>query len=436
MTEAEPPAPPRSEVPAVPSAGSDLVRAVPVAIRRGLAVSLAAILLGQVPPLVMNLGGGGLAIATQVRLGWFYTAAANAASIRVGATPAGGGALDDLAQVRIVVLTFTAIVLWMLTRAGGATARQVADRPVRRAMAGALVAIPYAIPLVVMAAFVELRLETGGGFLPDVTTISTGVLEVSVLTLGFGAVAGALGGSHASAWWSGPLGDVLAAGWRILWVGLVASLVGLLAFAALRPEGLDAYVQELRSLGTRGAGVTVGHQFLMLPNHATLVLVPAMGACDTVTVNRESFDAVCLDRLPDAEDPADWLSAAIDDRPGVPTTPAPWTARLFLLVPLLAVIVGVRRASVSTSVGAAIAAALGSAVVFGALMAAVTWASTVEIMSNGVEGEKWIVALGAHPVTAAGYAVVWGMVVGIPTACVSALVRRRRPAGVSPASLR
>lgn len=436
MTEREPPALPRPEVPTTPSFASDLIRAVPVAIRRGLAVSLAAILLGQVPPLLVNLAGGGLAITTQLRLGWFYTAAANAGAIRFGAVEAGGTALDDLALVRIVPLTFTAILLWMLTRAGAEAARQVADRPVRRAIAGALVAIPYALPLVVMAALVELRLDTGGGFLPDVTTISTGVVDVAAVTLVFGAVAGALGGSHASAWWSGPVGTVLAAGWRILWVGLVASLVGLLAFAALRPEGLDAYVHEVRSLGTRGAGITVGHQILVLPNHATLVLVSAMGACDTVTVDDDSFDAVCLDRLPDADDPADWLSAAIDDRPGVPTRPAPWSVRLFLLVPLLAVIVGVRRASVSTKIGPTVVAALGSAVVFGVLMAIVAWASSVVITSNGIEGEPWTVELGADPLTAAGYAMAWGVAAGIPTACVSVLERKRRSRAVSPASPR
>ena len=136
MTQPEPPAPTRWQgVPLPPSFGSDLGRAVPVALRRGLAVSFVALLLGQIPPLIVNLGGGGLAIATQLRMGWLYTVAANAASIRIDefSRSTGDPVLYGVATLRLALLTFTIVIIWMLVRAGAAVARQVADRPSRRA---------------------------------------------------------------------------------------------------------------------------------------------------------------------------------------------------------------------------------------------------------------------------------------------------------------
>ena len=56
----------------------DLRAALPTAAGGGFLVAAAALALGQIPPLLVNLFGGGLALSTQIRLGWLYTAAANA----------------------------------------------------------------------------------------------------------------------------------------------------------------------------------------------------------------------------------------------------------------------------------------------------------------------------------------------------------------------
>ena len=434
MTQPEPPAPARwQEVPPVASFGSDLGRAVPVALRRGLSVSLVALMLGQLPPLVVNLGGGGLAIVTQLRMGWLYTVAANAGAIRIDEF---SGSSDDsvlygAATVRIAVLTFTAVIVWMLVRAGAASARQVTDLPARRAFAGALVAVAYAAPLAILAPLVDLQLATGGGFFPDVTTLSAVVRDMLLLPFSLGMLAGALGGLQASAWWGGRAGDMLASGWRTFTTALLASLLGLLAFSALRPAGLDTYVQELRSLGTRGGAITVGHQVLLLPNQAALVLVPAMGACDSITTGGVAFEALCLDRLPDERNPLDWLITTLDERPGAPTVPAPWSTKVLLVVPLIAVVVGVRRVVTDrASLGRAAIGAVGAAVVFGALVVALTWASTVVITSielhEGTTTQARVVALGAQPLVAGAHALGWGVVVGVPAASVIAAARRRR----------
>ena len=434
MTQQEPPAPARwQEAPPQPSVGSDLGRAIPVALRRGLTVSFVALLLGQLPPLAVNLGGGGLAIVTQLRMGWLYTVAANVGAIRIEELSGSSGdpVVYGVATFRLALLTFTAVIVWMLVRAGAASARQVTDRPSRRAFAGALVAVPYAAPLAILAVLVDLRLATGGGFLPDVTNLSAVVRDMLLVPFLGGAVIGAFGGLHTSTWWRGRTGDVLAAGWRTFMTALLASVLGLLSFAALRPAGLDAYVQELRSLSARGSAITVGHQALVLPNQAAMVLVPAMGACDTVTVDGVSSDVLCLDRLPDERSPLDWLSTALDDRPGAPTAPAPWSAKVLLLVPLIAVVVGARRVVRDRpSFGGAAIGALGAAVVFGALVVGLTWASTVVLTTTQVHDdttvEPRVVALGAEPLIAGIYAAGWGGVVGVPTACGTALLRRRR----------
>ena len=243
------------------------------------------------------------------------------------------------ATFRLALLTVTFVLGWLLLRAGAAAARRVSDSPVRRALAGALVAPSYAVALGILALVVELRLSTGGGFLPDVTTLRAVPWEAFVLPFvlaaGTGMVGGLLagGGIRARAW------EAFAGGWRAFVWALGLALVGLLAFAAIRPSGLEGYVDELRSLGPRGAAVVVGHQILLAPNQAVLTLVPAMGACDVLTGPVRTTDIVCLDRQPTGENPLDTISDGLGDR-AVPIQPQPAAAKLFVLVPFVAVALG------------------------------------------------------------------------------------------------
>ena len=159
-------------------------------------MAVAAIVLGQLPPLVVNLLGGGLAVSTQVRMGWLYTAASNAVSIRIEGLSATAGELEPLgtATFRLALLTVTFVFGWLLLRAGAAAARRVSDSPVRRALAGGLVAPSYAVALGILALVVELRLSTGGGFLPDLTTLSAVPWEAFVLPFVLAAGTGTVGG--------------------------------------------------------------------------------------------------------------------------------------------------------------------------------------------------------------------------------------------------
>ncbi|HVD71666.1 MAG TPA: hypothetical protein VNG34_12520 [Actinomycetota bacterium] len=388
---------------------TDLRRAGPVAARGGLLVAVAAIALGQLPHLVVNLLGGGLAVSTQVRMGWLYTAASNAVSIRIEGSGGAAGVLEPLgtATFRLVLLTVTFMLGWLLLRAGAAAARRVSDTPVRRALAGALVAPSYAVALGIVGLVVELRLTTGGGFLPEVTTLSAVPWEAFVLpfvtAVAAGTVGGLLagGGIHARAW------EAFAGGWRAFVWALGLALVGLLAFAAIRPSGLEGYVEQLRSLGPRGAAVVVGHQVLLAPNHAVLTLVPAMGACDVLIGPARSTDIVCLDRQPTGESPLDTVSNGLGDG-AVPTQPLPAAAKLFVLVPLVAVALGASRgaARASSNPDAALRGVCAG-VVFAGLVVIGVWASTLTITTT-----EATLALGAQPFVAGAYAAAWGIVVG------------------------
>jgi hypothetical protein len=396
----------------------DLRRAAPVAARGGLVVAAAAIVIGQIPPLATNVFGGGLAISTQLRMGWLYTAASNAVAIRIGELSESGAELERFgtATLRLALLTVTFALGWLLVRAGAGSAGRVTDRPGRRALAGSLVAPSYAAVMVPFSLLVELRLSTGGGFFPDVTTFSAVPWESFVLPFLLAAATGAVGGLRAGSgirtrWW-----EAVAGGWRAFVGSLILAFVGLLVFAALRPSGLEGYVDQLRSLGLRGGALVVGHQALLLPDQAVLTLVPAMGACDIGSGPDVTSDVLCLDRQPAGDNPLDTFSITLGEGP-IPTRSLPAIARLFLLVPLVAVAVGARRgvAKASSNVDAVIRGVCAG-VVFAAFVVVAAWASTVTIRAtqeqDGVVSESTRVTLGARPLEAGLYALAWGISVG------------------------
>jgi hypothetical protein len=411
----------------------DLRRAGPVAARGGLLVAAAAIVIGQIPALATNVFGGGLAISTQVRMGWLYAAAFNGVAIRIGQFSEAGAELERFgtATVRLALLTVTFVLAWLLVRAGAAAARRVADRPGRRALAGALVAPSYAGVLVILSLLVELRLSTGGGFLPDVTIFKAVAWESFALPFLLAASAGAVGGLGAgsgvrSRWW-----EALAGGWRAFVWSLVLAFAGLLVFAALRPSGLEGYVEQLRSLGPRGGALVAGHQALLLPNQAVLTLVPAMGACDIGSGSGITSDVLCLDRQPAGDNPLETFSITLGQGP-IPTRPLPATARLLLLVPLAAVAMGARRgvAESSSHLDATIRGVC-SGVVFAAFVVVAAWASTMTILAtqeqDGVVTGSTRVALGARPLEAGLYALAWGISVGGVTGWLTFALKDRKP---------
>ena len=120
-----------------------------------------------------------------------------------------------------------------------AAARRVGDAGARRAVVGAMIAVPYAIALGVVNLFVTLRLEPGGAFLASPTSIAVPAWEGFVLPAALAVVVGALGGWSVSRSWRGSAGRVAAAGLRTFAWAL-----------GLAPRGLA----RLRRAATGGPG--------------------------------------------------------------------------------------------------------------------------------------------------------------------------------------
>ena len=124
--------------------------------------------------------------------------------------------------------------------------------------------------------------------------------------LPFVLAAGRGDGGRTPGRWRDPsprLGGVRRGMAAFVWA-LGLALVGLLAFAAIRPSGLEGYVDELRSLGPRGAAVVVGHQILLAPNQAVLTLGAGHGRlrrADRADVAPRT--SLCLDRQPTRGEP-------------------------------------------------------------------------------------------------------------------------------------
>jgi hypothetical protein len=277
---------------------------------------------------------------------------------------------------------------------------------------------------------VSLRLDTGGVLAPGWVELRASPVGIVALPLVLGLAAGAAGGLSTLHEREDRTRAGLAGGWRMLAVALGLSLIGLLAIAALRPSGLQGYVDQLTSQEPRITALILGHQALVLPNQAALVLVPALGACDTVTLDGRRTDAVCLDREPQGRSPAAWLSSTTDASGGAPTKAAPWVVRLLLLVPAGAAAIGAWRAAAGArSVAEGMLRSLLAACVFAALVGVVVWASTITITNGSAgTGPTQELAIGAPPLEAAGYALAWGAIVGGITGAAAGLRRSRRRA--------
>jgi hypothetical protein len=404
----------------------DLIASTPVALLRAMAAALAVAAIGQVPPSLVNVAGGGLAVQTQLRVGWLYTMAGHAVSI--DATGSGGsvdGLGGNVVSVRLGMLTIAAVAAAMLVAGARATARRVDDVGARRIVAGALLAVPYAALIGGVNANVGLRLDTGGGLLPDATTFAAPVWEGFVLPGTLALVAGAIGGWSVSESWRRSAGRAVRAGaLAFLWtIGL--SFVGLLVFATLRPEGLERYSVEMWSAGPQRAALYIGHQALLLPDQAMWVLAPSMGACVSLRVDEGAHDVLCLDRIPRAPDPATWLLSELGRVDGSPPlAPMPWVVWLFVAVPTAAILLGFHR--LGRWAPSLVRAAVRGLVAGGVFAALVTTTALAGSLWLGVQDGDAArsVALGPDPEMTAVLALAWGLVGGVIVSTTSYVSRR------------
>jgi hypothetical protein len=428
---AAPPAVPEAPAPS----GRGLRAAMPVAVRAGLVAFAIVALTAQIVPVMIEVFGGGVAASTALKLGWLYELAFHSVGIDMTGT---GGVTG---RMSIAFLTGTGLALWVLYRAGRAAADRAGARVLERFLAGAAVGPVYAVPIVVVTTLVDLRLHTGGGFVPETILFQGVAWEAFVLPALLGIVAGGAGGivgslsrgSRAHAW--------LVGGWRAMLAALGLAVVGVMVLAAARPEGSAAYAQAVSSNGPRVALLLLGHHALVLPDQSFMVLAPSMGGCTELVGSRATIRLICPGRLP-----ASGSTAVLDDlafvggarsvsgRPA-PGRPMPAGYWAFVLVPALATLAAGRYAGAGTRghVGwrGAVMRGAGAGVVFAILVGTGTWLASVTLWVRAADGSTTTsFVLGPRPLPTAALALAWGVVGG----ALGASFRRQEEGTPEPAA--
>ncbi len=407
MIPAAPPAPPEAHI---AEAAPGLRTAWPSAVKGGLLAFLATAIAAQIVPISIDVFGGGLALSTALKLGWFYELAFHKVAIDV--TGAGGAT----GRISLAFLSGTGLAIWVLFRAGRTAARRAGPSFGARVVAGSMVGPVYALPIAVITSLVRLELSTGGSFTTEIVGFRGVVWQAfalpALLGIGAGGAAGALEAwprnSREHAW--------LVGGWRALLGALGLAAIGVLVLAAVRPQGTADYARAVSSNGPRVAALLLGHHALLVPNQSFFVLAPSMGGCTELRGPRASIPLLCPGRLPalssldilediarvDGAQPADGTTA---DRP----MPAGYW--MFLLVPAVATFSAGRSAgSAGSGARESFVRGAGAGVVFAVLVGVGSWFASVELVLHGAEGiGTSALTLGPRPLPTALLALAWGV---------------------------
>jgi hypothetical protein len=393
----------------------------------GAAVAFAVpVLLGEVLGLSVALASSsprpsGLVFAKLGAL--FFYAFAHvplAASVQGGGLPAlsGTGFAAVAGVLSITPLAGTALVLWLLARAGrGVAAAAGGDTTLARAGHGAKVALPFAALCGLAGLALRVTVPLGGGSVTLSPSRVGAIAWPAILAL----VAGAAGGARAcptpGPWWRAGRDGV-----RTLGIALAFAVVGLAGLAPSNPGPTDAYFAPFQS-GAAAGLARVALTVAVLPNLALWVLFPSMGGCLGLTAQQASGGfSVCLlsyTQFP----PAGGIAGIAQRSPGFDLPSPPASYLLFVLVPLVAVVIGGRLAARAGGMRAAVAAG----VAFAAAAVAFGYLSGVRVsISGSTAGAGETVSALLRPELLVGglLALAWGVVGGV----AGAAGRRRRPA--------
>jgi hypothetical protein len=395
-----------------------------LAIEGGLVAFVVTALVAQIVPLAAELFGGGLALSTALKLGWFYELAFH----RVAIDLAGSGGVS--ARLSVAFLSGTGLAIWVLYRAGRRAARHAGPAIRARALAGAMVGPVYALPIAVVSSLVRLRLETGGVFVPETVRLQGVVWQAFVMPALLGLVAGGAGGamcrlprgSRAHAW--------LVGGWRGMLAALGLAAIGMLVLAAVRPQGTATYARVVSSNGPRPALLLLGHHALLLPNQSFFVLAPSMGGCTELEGTGTTVPLICPGRLPVLDTPTlldDFARVVggsgpttIGAIPGKPMPPPYWA---FVLIPACATLAAGRYAGVGVfgriRVHQALLRGAGAGAVFALLVGIGTWLASAELFVRSADGSiVTSLTLGPRVGPTSLLALAWGVVGGAAGASI------------------
>jgi hypothetical protein len=322
----------------------------------------------------------------------------------VGAATFGVGSM--VVTVALGAGTIAAVVLLFRAGRGAAGVR----RPWPALVAGAAVAVGFALPMGLSSLLVTLRFPSLG-----IDALRPIVWQAFALPLALALIAGGIGAmsSVVPVTAAGPGGRRMAAAargaWHTMTWGLVLALLGTLILAALRPGASTSYGRWLEGQGPGGAVLAMYHA-LLLPNQSIDVLATSMGSC-TAFVFSEGVTSICLGGL-DVGDELTALftaDAVVVDRDGTRRAPFGPGYLAFLLVPAFAAVAGGRRAAAGARGSRErILRATWAGAGFGLLAGVAAWAATISISGDA----EPIASLGADPVETAALAVVWGVVGG------------------------
>jgi hypothetical protein len=259
-----------------------------------------------------------------------------------------GGAPFNIAPSGVVAfaaMSGTALAVWMLSLGGRAVAGEVGGSTLVRGLHGLKVALPYAA-LTVAGSFL-LRFQPEGS--DQAPIIHPSYVSALIWPLALAASAGFVGGIRSAdpeGWvrlvpsredLGRRLYGALAGGLRMIAYGLLFSFAGLLVMAVLKPHSTAVYFSVF-DRGVSAGVLAIVATLLVLPNMAAWVLFPAMGSC----VGLNGPLSICvLSYMHFPGDTGATIAGASNPASlnlNLPSAPVGYY--LFLLVPLVAVVLG------------------------------------------------------------------------------------------------
>lgn len=255
----------------------------------GLTAFGAVTVLGLVIALVEALASGaGARPWTWVRVAFLYVAGSCGVTLHVHAAALVPRPLTGI-TLRVPLMTGTALVTWILFRAGRQIAVAEGLWPMR-VSAGAATVIAFGVPATLVGLVASLHLSVAGGV--AITPDRVGLLVLPTALGAVGVAAGILSGRNAAAPRSLGAG-ALGGGWRMWWVAMALAFVAFLFVAAVEPGRTAAYVHAMRGAGRAGA-FTVAHHALLLPNQSVWVVAASMGGTTEVAIDGRGATAIRL----------------------------------------------------------------------------------------------------------------------------------------------
>jgi hypothetical protein len=340
----------------------------------------------------------------------------------------------------LAVLGGTAFVMWLLSKGGRALAQRSIEAGVPSlwaAIHGAKVGLPYAAVCLVAAAAGRLTISVpSNAIVAGPVTVHPSYVSAFLWPLALASAAG-FGGGLRAARGRGDLVEhaverrvraAVAGGWRMFAVGLALSFGGLLVLAVIHPGDTRAYFDAVFRRGALPGITLVSLTALLVPNLAAWVLFPSMGSCVTLA-GKTSQCLLSYGHFP-AGGPGRELGGVVGRlAPSVQTNAPSWYL-LFLLVPVLAVVVGGMRAADRGSASSrteAAALGAGAGLVFAGLCSGLVFLGSISglVMNLAATSAGSGFRLGPDPVPSIALALVWGVIGG----AAGAVVRGPSPSG-------